>query len=206
MDEPYTLKSQEERIRRAGMLILPRMKPLLRLLNEIRAKYQFTPNFDPCDGGIGAKVLFLLEAPGRQARGSDFISRNNPDPTAKNMWKLLSSLRREDTILWNIVPWYLGSEVKILPAKRSDISAARCFLVKLFKLLPQLEYVILMGKPARSERRVIEELLSKANKQDEVRETVHPSPKVLNPHPHQREEIKALINEIGRKIGFKDSQ
>lgn len=203
-DEPYALKSEEERLRRAELLVGGHMVPLVSLLGEIRVVNAATPNFDPCDGGIKAMALFLLEAPGRKAKGSDFISRNNPDQTAKNMCGLLYPLRREDVILWNIVPWYLGSQEKIAPAKRSDISAARSFLVKLFTLLPDLEFVILMGKPARSEREVIAELLAKADRGHvEIRETVHPSPKVLNTQPHQRQAIAAVIDEIGRKIGFK---
>jgi hypothetical protein len=42
------------------------------------------PYFDPLDGGVGASVLFLLEAPGPRAVASGFISRDNPDETAKN--------------------------------------------------------------------------------------------------------------------------
>ena len=69
------------------------------------------PQFDPLDGGIDAECLFLLEAPGPKAVNSGFVSRNNPDETAKNFFELNvgAGLERSKTITWNVVPWYVGS-------------------------------------------------------------------------------------------------
>ena len=48
------------------------------------------PDFDPLDGGIETRTLFLFEKPGRMTAdgfarrfGSGFISRNNDDQTAE---------------------------------------------------------------------------------------------------------------------------
>ena len=44
------------------------------------------PFFDTFDGGVNAKVLFLLEKPGPKSStsgGSGFISRDNNDETAR---------------------------------------------------------------------------------------------------------------------------
>jgi len=51
---------------------------------------------------------------------SGFISRDNPDPSARNFRALLAGagIPREKTVLWNIVPWYIGSGVKIRPATK----------------------------------------------------------------------------------------
>ncbi len=108
-DAPYLLKDETERKRRAEMLALPHVKPLEDYLAAIKARCgegREMPHFDPCDGGINARALFLLEAPGPKAVGSTFISRNNPDPTARNLWHLMNdaNIPRSDTLLWNVVP------------------------------------------------------------------------------------------------------
>ncbi len=72
------------------------------------------PHFDPLDGGINARVLFLLEAPGAKAVASGFVSRNNPDETARNFFDLnmAAGIARRDTVCWNVVPWYIGTGTK----------------------------------------------------------------------------------------------
>ena len=68
-DAPYLLRDPAERVRREAMLTTPHMQPLTEYLaaikNERGPAYEM-PHFDPCDGGIGAKSLFLLEAPGQR--------------------------------------------------------------------------------------------------------------------------------------------
>ena len=107
-NEPYALSFEAERERRAAMLEQSHIKPLIKYLADVKARHpeKELPYFDPCDGGIGAKTLFLLEAPGPKAVGSTFISRNNPDPTARNLCELLleANIARADTLIWNIVP------------------------------------------------------------------------------------------------------
>lgn len=60
--------------------------------------------------------------PGRKAMppgGSGFISCDNDDPTATNMWTLLNEAgidRGSDYVAWNVVPWYIGTETGVLLA------------------------------------------------------------------------------------------
>ena len=112
-DAPGLLKEPTERDARLKMLNAPHMKPLTDYVAALRAnlgEQYHIPNFDPCDGGIQARALFLLEAPGPRAKASGFVSSNNPDPTAKNLWNLIhnAGIARTDTLIWNIVPWYVG--------------------------------------------------------------------------------------------------
>ncbi|MGH7717468.1 MAG: hypothetical protein ACREON_01305 [Gemmatimonadaceae bacterium] len=59
------------------------------------------PDFDPWDGGTDAEVLYLLEAPGGKAVESGFISRNNPDETARNFFELnrAAGIPRQRTVI-----------------------------------------------------------------------------------------------------------
>ena len=78
------------------------------------------PEFDPLDGGVDARVLFLLEKPGpmtsgvdgtKQRTGSGFISRNNDDPTAEAIFNFMqqAGISRKMTISWNVIPWWNGT-------------------------------------------------------------------------------------------------
>ena len=89
--------------------------------------------------------------PGPKARGSGFISRNNPDESAKNFFLACQAagLPREETVVWNIVPWYIGDGEKIRPATREDIQAGLPYLKRLLQLLPRLEAVVLVGGKAQ---------------------------------------------------------
>jgi hypothetical protein len=96
---------------RLKLLNRPHVKPLMDLVQAIRSRPTSVPNVDPLDGGTKATALFLLESPGPKAVGSQFISRNNPDPSAKNMCETLSKagLKREETVLWNVVPYCIST-------------------------------------------------------------------------------------------------
>lgn len=64
------------------------------------------PYFDPADGGVEARCLFLLEAPGPRAVLSGSVSRDNPDQTAENFSKFLTDagIDRLNTVIWSTVP------------------------------------------------------------------------------------------------------
>lgn len=195
-DDSFVLKDKAECARREAMLLEPHMQPLLNYLNDMKNSLGLdceTPMFDPCDGGVDARVLILLEAPGPKAVGSKFISRNNPDRTADNMNKLLrvAKIPRKDTILWNIVPWYIGDSRKIRPAIREDISLALPFLKKLIEILTNLDFIVLMGKPARSAILDIRKISNKP-----ILCAAHPSPKVANIYPEKMLETQHLFNQI----------
>ena len=121
MDYPKSLGDPNERERRRTLLREKHIAPLTDFVDQIRKeqnKKDEVPYFDPLDGGINAQCLFVLEAPGPKTKVSGFISRNNPDETAKNSFEFHkeAGIPREKTILWNIVPWYIGSGKKIRAA------------------------------------------------------------------------------------------
>ena len=195
MEGDYQLRDEKIQEQRREMLNLPHMLPLVNYLDlikkELGNKYD-TPMFDPCDGGINAKALFLLEAPGPKAVKSGFISRNNPDPSAKNMNKLLfeSEFKREEMVLWNIVPWYVGTGQRIRPVKISDIEQALPFLKRLLALLKGLRVIVLVGKKAQRAG-------SRISKITEIQTvySYHPSNQSLNRNPNRYSDILKKFQE-----------
>lgn len=195
-DAPYTLDTAEEQQRRLAMLTLPHVKPLADyvavLWSDLGDQYHI-PNFDPCDGGIQARILFLLEAPGPKAKASGFVSRNNPDPTAKNLWNLIhdAGIARADTLIWNIVPWYVGTGKRIRPVNAADISQAMPHLKALLSLLPQLQLVVLVGRKAQSAEPQIQRLTVFP-----IRHTCHMSGQVFNISPEKRRLTEEAFSNI----------
>lgn len=194
-NEPYSLKSPDERARRAAMLGQAHMEPLVKYLAGIKAQHceKELPCFDPCDGGIGAKALFLLEAPGPKAVGSTFISRNNPDPTARNLCELLleAEIERADTLIWNIVPWYVGDGTRIRAVNATDIEQAFPHLEDLIGLLPDLKVIALLGKKAGSAKSQIAQLTSVP-----IIEMPHPSARVVNMWPDKKDEMRSQLKQV----------
>ena len=183
-DEPMSLGIPEVRLRRLRALQESHVRPLTTLVRHIRRRRQVgtaVPFFDPADGGTRAKVLLLLEAPGPKAVASGFVSRNNPDPTAKRFFELNARARlpRHLTVTWNIVPWYLGSAGKIRPARAADIDEAQPYLAKLLDFLPRLEVVLLVGRKAQRSHTLISRLLPSVR----ILRMPHPGPRVYNTSP-----------------------
>lgn len=88
--------------------------PAVRLLHPL-------PHFDPAEAGTSARALLLLEAPVPNTvpewGGSGFISVDNNDPTAQNVWQTRNEVGlHEHTLAWNIVPWVLG-RASVKPSK-----------------------------------------------------------------------------------------
>jgi uracil-DNA glycosylase len=190
-DAPYLLKEEAERERRVQMLTLPHIQPLADYFASVAERqgegYQM-PYFDPCDGGIHARVLFLLEAPGPKAVGSGFVSRNNPDPTARNLWHLLQDVEipRYETLIWNIVPWYVGEKGHIRPVNTDDIQQARPYLRELLGLLPRLQLIVLVGKKAQSAALYLDAITTIP-----LRQTHHMSAQVFNISPEKKRQTQA---------------
>jgi uracil-DNA glycosylase len=130
--------------------------PLNRLVEEINAgrDAHSAPWFDPDGGGIHARVLFLLENPGRRAtaaHGSGFISADNKDDTAANFFRMRdqAGLPRDRLAAWNVVPWYQPDGGRTANATRQDVVDALPWLVRVIQLLPDLRVVVTMGNRAR---------------------------------------------------------
>lgn len=148
-DTPYSLTEPKEQRRRLTLLNLPHMIPLTQYLEEIKREEsveRFIPNFDPCDGGIYAKGLFLLDSPDSASKKSGFVSRNNLDYASKNFCVLMerAGIDRRSTLIWNLTPWKLADTEEPITDK------AFLLLERLIMLLSQLCVVVLIGEQVRS--------------------------------------------------------
>jgi uracil-DNA glycosylase len=194
------LGREEERQARLARLGEPHIAPLTNLVYRIRESSSMeasVPFFDPEDGGIDARALFVLEAPGPRAVKSGFISRDNPDETAKNIAEFLSEagLAREETVLCNAVPWYIGSGKKIRPAGKADLRAGEPYLRRLVELLPKLMVVVLLGKKAQR-LQPIKWLPAHIH----VMPCPHPSPLFVNRLPGNRQEMLDVLNTVAARL------
>lgn len=196
-DRPKLLSDLRARERRRLQLAGPHMASLVQFVATLRDEigaHGLVPDFDPWDGGANADVLFLLEAPGAKAVASGFISRNNPDETAKNFFELNreAGLPRERTVTWNVIPWYIGSGTKIRPAKHADVTSAAEPLQRLLRLLPSLRAVVLVGQPAQRAADLVRGTVPNAR----VFLSPHPSPLFVNNKPGNRERILSVLQEV----------
>ncbi len=185
----------------------PHISPLTNFVETIRKDTGLIrefPYFDPLDGGINARCLFLFEAPGPRAVDSGFISRNNPDESAKNFFELnqLAGLPRELTISWNIVPWYIWTGTKIRPANKNDIEGGKKYLLDLLSLLPNLICISLCGRKAQKAQALI-----RASYPDiSLINMPHPSPLFVNNSPENKsiilQSLKAVREQLLRNQVF----
>ena len=201
MDAPKLLADQGACQDRRAALAQPHVAPLASFVDRLRRQQRGSrvPDFDPWDGGVQAECLFLLEAPGPKSVASGFVSRNNPDETAKNFFELNheAGLSRSRTITWNVVPWYVGDESRIRPVTAADIDASAPYLAELLRLLPRLRAVVLLGRKAQRIRRVLEAM----PKRLELFDCPHPSPLSVNGRPERRREIRRCLDKVSLFLG-----
>ncbi|HYN35948.1 MAG TPA: uracil-DNA glycosylase [Actinomycetota bacterium] len=188
---------QEVQLKRAR-LTLPHIATLTQYVEALRASKPdaLIPFFDPAEAGTGARILLLLEAPGKRAappHGSGFVSPDNNDQTAQNMWLLLQDAgvdRSRDVVTWNVVPWYIGDGRKIRAAKSDDLHEGREAVQRLLDLLPDLRVVVLLGRKAQASWKRL-----KIKPRVATIECPHPSPLVINTTPGARELILSALVE-----------
>ncbi len=164
------------------------MAPLAAYVERLRAQLgrSDVPDFDPLDGGVRARMLLLLKAPGPGAvagvGGSGLVSMDNADPTARNLLALVreAGLAREELAFWNIVPWYVGEGGAI-----REVRDGRAHLREVLALLPNLHVVVTLGEwatrgwaPLRSQYPDVVTLFS-----------WHPSSRGLAGHPERRDHV-----------------
>lgn len=109
------------------------------------------PDPDPLDGGVGARLLLLLETPGPAIVRTGVVSRDNPTGTAANLFRFLAEaeIARGDTLIWNAIPWVIHAEGALNRApRRAEVRAAAPWLAPLLALLPELAVVVLAGRVA----------------------------------------------------------
>ena len=199
IDRPKLLADAAARLSRSEQLGQPHVAPLTAFVAELRAERGISaniPDFDPWDGGTEAELLFLLEAPGARAVASGFVSRNNPDETAKNFFELNreAGIPRRRTVMWNVVPWYIGTGTKIRPAKPVDVGASEFALRRLLALLPRLRAVVLVGRAAENAMATIQDTCPQAR----VFVSPHPSPLFVNRKPGNRDRLLSVLRRSSR--------
>jgi uracil-DNA glycosylase len=182
------------------------MQSLANLVERIREAVGpgfAVPHFDPLDGGLDARVLFLLEAPGAKAVYSGFVSRNNPDETAKNFFELNASagIGRGQTIIWNVVPWYIGTGIKIRAARREDVRLADPWLAELLRLLVSLRFVVYVGQKALLAKGVVERTRPDVG----VLSMPHPSPLFVNHAPNNRARLLDILRQLAVQLAATDA-
>lgn len=171
----------------------PHVAPLNEMVKRIQAEHEGVPFFDPGDGGINARVLFLLEAPGPMAKY--FVSCDNDDQTAENTFRLLheAGLSRSEIVIWNVVPFYIGKpdRERLRAARATDLDAGRPWVNELLTMLPSVDTVVLLGRPAQRAEAMIRKI------RPDVRILLgwHPSPRCLNPIRTRREELLKVMKE-----------
>lgn len=190
---PRSLKYDSERERRNKMINLPHIAPLTRFVDEIRTQGYDVPYFDPCDGGIEAKALFLLQDPGKKAIKSGFISRNNDDQSAENQLKFQkeAGLNRKSTILWNIIPWRVGN------VTADDRKEAIPYLKLLLNSLPRLKVIVLSGSEAWKCHSQIQSITHIT-----ILETYHTGNRGLNSQGKREEFISSVIDCYRKAAGI----
>lgn len=207
-DKPKSLKDEAVKQERRSLLEQSHVATLTEFVDEIRDRKlqehspdfrkEHIPYFDPLDGGVKSRCLFLFEAPGGRALKSGFVSRNNPDETARTFFELneRAGLDRCLTVSWNIVPWYLGSDGRIRAARSADINQGLKHLWDLLDLLKPLDVIVLGGRKAQRATNDIKE----SRVADHVLEMWHPSPQSLNRVPSRREEISEVLRDIANSV------
>lgn len=137
---------------RRAALSAPHMAPLARFVALLRqATGRALPDADPADGGVGARLLLLLETPGPTMPATGFVSRDNPTPTGANLRRFLGAagLARADTLIWNAVPFLIHAPGARNRAPRAaERAAGLALLPPLLDLLPRLAVAVLAGRHA----------------------------------------------------------
>jgi uracil-DNA glycosylase len=202
MDGPKTLGNAAVQAARLAALRELHVAPLTDFVESLRVRMgteHQIPFFDPWDGGIEARLLYLLEAPGPRAVRSGFVSQNNPDETAKNFFLLNqeAGIDRRLTVTWNAVPWYIGDGKRIRAARGADLAAGLASLGEMLGLLPRLEVIVFVGRKAASTR---ERVLGLAPPVRDF-EMSHPSPMFVNRAPGNRARILQVMRELRGVLG-----
>ena len=181
---------------RLGRIDEPHVKQLNDWVRSLRSRLggdAIVPWFDPADGGVGASILWLLEAPGPKATlergGSGMVSCDNNDRTALNAFETRqeAGVARDRVVHWNVIPYYLGSDTKIRAWAHDDVAAVGPLLGELMALLPRVRCVILGGAAAQKAWRDHQPRGYRGHAID----CPHPSPTNVNTRPGTRDAIVA---------------
>lgn len=145
------MRYAEVRERRRAMLDEAHIAPLTSYVHKLRAcgGAVEVPYFDPLDGGVNARILFLFEKPGPltgEGAGSGFISRNNDDRSAEATFYFMrqAGIPRQLTVTWNVIPCWNGTR-KITG---SELREGIRYVKDLVSILPKLRVAVPVGTRA----------------------------------------------------------
>ncbi|MFE1597574.1 uracil-DNA glycosylase [Methylobacterium sp. ID0610] len=185
---------------RRALLGAPHLAPLRALAARIGAEQgAAVPEPDPLDGGIGARLLLLLETPGPATGRTAFVSRDNPTGTAANLFRFLAEagIGRADTLIWNAVPWVIHAPGARNRAPRAaEIRAAAPYLPALLDLMPHLAVAVLSGRVAQAAAPALAVLRPDLP----VIGVPHPSPTYVCTSPSVAARIAAGFAEAARRL------
>ncbi len=195
-----TLRDPAVLARRRAMLTLPHVAPLAAYAARLRVAGlglpvpgrqvpdSQVPDFDPLDGGMAARVLFVLEKPGPGIVPGGFVSRDNDTPTAQAIHAFMrqAGLPRAETVLWNLVPWWNGTTAITAAERLAGAQALR----DLLPLLPRLDTAVLVGRTAGAARPMLDGL--------RVLSSAHPSPQVRAGFRDRWDAIPEVWRQAGR--------
>ena len=180
MDDPRLVRLDE-----------PHVKPLMDIVRRVRDRGLRVPNVDPEDGGVDALALFLLESPGPRAVNSHFVSRTNPDPSARNIGTELDRVgfKRSDVVLWNVVPHCISTTTENRNATSAHIREAAADTQAFIDALHRLRVVVYCGRKAQQACRYIRLPLHVQQLQ-----TFHPGAMAYN-HQRCRDDLQEKFKE-----------
>lgn len=191
-DEPRCLGDERQVAYRQMLMSKPHMQPLKRFVEGLGQEDRgLVPDFDPMDGGVDARLLFLMEKPGPMTypyrhgrRGSGFISRDNDDQSAAATFNFMreTKIARQDVIIWNSIPWWNGNTDLTPDEKRDGLLR----LEPLLDLLPKLQGAVLVGQKAGRAANLL------AMRDIKVWHSPHPSPRVRARYAEQHAEIPRI--------------
>lgn len=147
---PKSLADPQALAARRAMIGAPHIAPIRALGERISTERDApVPTPDPLDGGVGARLLLLLETPGPAVLRTGFVTRDSANGTAANLFRFLAEagIARADTLIWNAVPWLIHAEGALNRApRRAEVAAAAPYLAPLLDLLPRLAVAVLAGR------------------------------------------------------------
>lgn len=194
-DAPRSMRDADVRSRRRSMLDLPHVLPLTAFAARLR---EFpageVPDFDPLDGGVKARALFLYEKPGPMTaergkrEGSGFVSRDNDDATAEATFHFMreAAIHRRLTVIWNVIPWWNGT----VTVTGDEIRKGAACVVDLIRLLPELRAVVMVGRRAAAAQQYLKTTGLHLLASD------HPSPRVRARWPNRWRAIPSRWAEV----------
>jgi uracil-DNA glycosylase len=149
-ESPKSLADPAALAARRAMVEAPHIAPIRALALRIAAERGApVPDPDPLDGGVGARLLLLLETPGPMVLRTGFVTRDSANGTAANLFRFLreAGIARRDTLIWNAVPWVIHAPGALNRSPRpAEAREAAPYLAPLLDLLPGLAVAVLAGR------------------------------------------------------------